>query len=326
MSPSKQEVQRQTILHFWGKNIREASEIQRRTGIPIATIYRNLKKLKNQGEIKYKKGNGRPRKITGGISKSLGQYLRRNSSLSLRTLSAKLAKKGTDVSHVTIQRHLHSIGYKNNLPLAVPMLTNDQKQKRVEWAREHLEDDWENTIFTDETAFQLFRNTIKRWYKGARPSKSVPKDRTKVFAWGGFCANGKTSLFCFSQIMDSKFYVEILRNHIPEVTRMLGSEWRFQQDNDPKHTSRLTKAFLAENVPELMSWPSNSPDINPVENLWAIVKRDVEKQMPKNREELMQLMVEKWEGIQKSTIKELVRSMRRRCELVIEKNGERISY
>ena len=73
-----------------------------------------------------------------------------------------------------------------------------------------------------KTAFQLFRNTLKRWHKGERPIHPVPKDRTKILAWNGFCVNGRTSLFCFSQIMDANFYVDILRNYIPEVNEMLG--------------------------------------------------------------------------------------------------------
>jgi len=154
----------------------------------------------------------------------------------------------------------------------------------------------------------------------------MPKDRTRLFAWGGFCINGKTSLHCFSEIMDAAFYVDILRRQLPEIEDLLGDEWRFQQDNDPKHTSRLAKNFLRDNMPEIIDWPSNSPDLNPIENLWSIVKRNVERKMPKNVSDLRRFMVEEWDDIPRSTLIGLVRSMKRRCELVIECNGERISY
>jgi len=206
------------------------------------------------------------------------------------------------------------------------MLTIAHKEACVSWAMRHLNDNWETTLFSDETAFQLFRNTIAQWYKGERPVRRIPKDRTKIFAWGGFCIQGKTSLFCFRGIMDANFYVDILQRHKQEINRLLGSNWRFQHDNDPKHTSRVCQTFLNENFPEVLDWPSNSPDLNPIENLWAIVKRSVEMRMPQNLSELEQYMIEEWDKIPNNVLINLVTSMRRRCEMIIESNGERINY
>src|SRR3954470_22401281 len=106
---------------------------------------------------------------------------------------------------------------------------------------------------------------------------------------------------------------------------MLGHVWRFQQDNDPKYTSHVTEKFLQDNVPEVIDWPSNSPDLNPIENLWNIVKTNVERRRPKNLDNLNRFMIEEWKDIPDSVIKNLIGSMRKRCEAVIERNGERIS-
>ena len=89
--------------------------------------------------------------------------------------------------------------------------------------------------------------------------------------------------------MDAQFYVEIT------FLREVDGECRFQQDNGPKHTSRLAKAFIAENMPQVMDWPFDSPDLNPIENFTeycqekyrkAYVKKNVERRMSKNLTEL----------------------------------------
>ena len=319
---SRQETNCQAILQLWNRDIQNARKIHQRTGISLTTVYDNLTKLRQSRTNQRAEGSGQPKKIDANASRALAQFVRRDSSISTRTLSTKLSSTGLDVSYRTVGRHLTEIGYRKDLPRATPMLTVDHKRKRVEWAQNHLNDDWDNTLFTDETAFQLFQNTVECWHKGQQPIRPMPKDRTKIFAWGGFCIKGKTSLYYFSQIMNAEFYVNILRTHLPEIEDLFGDEWRFQQDNDPKHTSRLAKNFLQNNMPKVIDWPSNSPDLNPIENLWSIVKRNVEKKMPKNTGDLRRFMVQEWDDIPESTLIGLVRSMKRRCELIIENNGE----
>jgi len=126
--------------------------------------------------------------------------------------------------------------------------------------------------------------------------------------------------------MDAKFYVEILEKHLQEINSMLGNNWRLQQDSDPKHTSHHAKEFLKENVPEVIDWPSNSPDLNSIENLWAILKRSTELRMPSNLAELQQFMIEEWNAIPNNLLINLVNSMKNRCALIIKNNGERICY
>ena len=112
MSATKKKLQRKTLLYLWSEGVRNARELHACTNIPLSTIYDNIKKLKKTGTTKHAGGNGRHRKITGNASKALGQYNRRDTSLSTRTLAKKLLKIGVNVTHATVANHLNDLGYK----------------------------------------------------------------------------------------------------------------------------------------------------------------------------------------------------------------------
>ena len=108
--------------------------------------------------------------------------MRRDNEITAEEIVEKLeSNRNLKVSKWTARRQLHRMGYKSVLPLATPLLTPEQKERRVQWARAHINDDWNRTVLSDETCFQLFRNTIRRWSKfSQREWKRIPKNRQKV--------------------------------------------------------------------------------------------------------------------------------------------------
>ncbi len=95
----------------------------------------------------------------------------------------------------------------------------------------------------------------------------------------------------------------------------------FQHDNDPKHTSKATVGFLKKNRVKVIQWPSMSPDLNPIEHLWGILKRQVEHHSPSSIQSLKEVILEEWKKIDI-----FVYSMPRRLGAVIKNHGGHTKY
>jgi len=90
----------------------------------------------------------------------------------------------------------------------------------------------------------------------------------KVDVWAGISMRGRTGICIFEGIMDASVYIDILdRTIVPFLREAYPDGHRFMQDNDPKHTFRLGKRFLADN--HITRWKTlpESPDLNPIENM-----------------------------------------------------------
>ena len=209
-----------------------------------------------------------------------------------------------------------------------PMLTVEQKQNRVEWAKKHQGDDWNRTIFTDESSFQMFRNTVRRWSKNPEIEvKRIPKNRQKVHIRGAISIKGVVGYHTFRTSLNGIYFVDILKHHLlPGATMQFKRRWRLQQDNDLKHTSGVAKEFIKNKIPELLEWPANSPDLNPIENYWNVIKRRVEKRKPTNIDDLEQFMNEEIEKTDSNFLINFVNSMKDRCLAIISSDGERIKF
>ena len=98
-----------------------------------------------------------------------------------------------------------------------------------------------------------------------------------------------------------------------------------QQDNDPKHRSKSTE-WLQQKKIHLLEWPSQSPDLNPIEMLWHDLNRAVHTRYPKNIAELKQFCKEEWSKIPPDRGTGLIRNYRKHLVEFIAAKGGSASY
>lgn len=154
------------------------------------------------------------------------------------------------------------------------------------------------------------------------------KHDKKINVWGCFSASGVGSLRGIEGIMNQEIYLDIVEEPMLHSDHLLfGREnWIFQQDNDPKHTVNRVKNWLTENDCIPMQWPAQSPDLNPIVNLWSIVDRRLCNRQCNTEAELFQFLLEGWNSLPVDLLNRLVDSLPDRCRAVSESRGFPTKY
>ncbi|XDV36075.1 hypothetical protein PO909_005924 [Leuciscus waleckii] len=135
------------------------------------------------------------------------------------------------------------------------------------------------------------RNERRKKKDEYNPKNTIPTVKHgggNIILWGCFSAKGTERLHRTEGRMDGAMYREILANNLLPSVRALkmGRGWVFQHDNDPKHTARATKEWLRKKHLKVLEWPSQSPDLNPIENLWRELKVHIAQRQPRNLKDL----------------------------------------
>ena len=131
--------------------------------------------------------------------------------------------------------------------------------------------------------------------------------------------------------MDSQLYIEVLKEGLLPMYNRLGlnkNEVTFQEDGDPKHQSVQTKKWKEKaGLKYIQNWPANSPNLNPIENVCAILKREVSRLKPTGVEDSKQHLLEEWRRLEANgVVLEIIRSMPKRIRVVINSKGHPINY
>lgn len=314
-------------------------EISQATQVPQTTCYRILKKHETTANLERQKGSGRKCVLQDEHLAVLRQLKDENAKASAPRLQKLLEERtGLHVSRQTIARGLNKCGFYAYKPVSKPALSAQNIVKRKSMTNDWIckpDSFWRGVIYSDECKFNLY-NSDGNSHVWRRPGEgleskyvdaTVKFNRGNVMVWGCFSSKGVGRLVFIDDKMDSVSYLRILTNNLRQSATELGMDtFIFQQDNDPKHTSTVVRKFFEEEKIEVLPWPSQSPDLNPIEHLWASMKAKMRGNNYKTKNDLKAAITEIWEATPQSLIDNLIASMPRRIESVFRAKGKHSKY
>lgn len=300
-------------------------------GCAKSTVIYWVHKWKKTKDLSDDQRVGPRRVTTTRQDKQIVQLAVKDVNATSSKIQYKMEGKGVDISARTVRRRLREAEGKYTKPMLKPLLSTRHQRQRLSWAKQHRNFDWNKVIFTDESTFYLNQPVGKTWnFPGKKKVIRTVKHPVKVNAWACFSASGFGEIICFERNLDAKFMCTIYeKGLLPSVQKLFGEDnldWVLQEDNDPKHRSKLAQEWKVRNEITQLPWPSMSPDQNPIENVWRVMKINIGKKNIRTAEHLRRELKTEWGRLPSGLAENLVKSMERRVTSLIEVKGDYTLY
>ncbi|GFW76124.1 transposable element Tcb2 transposase [Trichonephila clavipes] len=330
---------------------RKITDVAREFDIGHSVVSRLWKSFKTTGMCSRRHGGGRVRSTTPAEDRYIVLSAKRNRRTTAQQVTNQfLAASGKQISRKTVARRLRGGGLYARRPVVCVPLTRQHRTARLQWCREHhnwTEQDWACVLFSDESRFSLSSECRRQliWRESGtayRPENIQEKDRyptCSVMVWAGIMINGRTRLHVVANgTMTGQRYIdEVLLPHVRLFRGAVGDKFVFMDDNATCHRILAVQDCLDSEGIQRLVWPARSPDLNPIENVWDALGRQVagRNYPPTNKNTLIRALTEEWDKLPQQLLDNVVQSMvcelhfsddaiRRYTEAYNEKTGEKI--
>ena len=279
---------------------------------------------------------GRPKTVTPTIMKKVASYLKKKGG-SIRKTKRKLEVIDTlSYSIGTIYNIAKQLKLVPKKLRVKPLIKSKQKEKRLEYCIQERITKlyWRKALFTDEKLFFLNFIPNHQWVfvDNPPPIHRTVKYPGKLMIWGGVSFYGRLPLVFAGQKegINSDAYIEVLQKALIDNENNIFQsihKWKLLQDRAPCHMSHKVRNWLADhNIDWELDFPASSPYLNVIENVWKLITDKVNTRCPRTVQGLCKVIQQEWDTLDQKVICDLVMSMPRRLQAVLDVEGEITKY
>lgn len=259
----------------------------------------------------------------------------------LRLMWEERNRQGNFLSAQTIRRRIKETALRCRRMRKRVRLSPAHVAAREMWAMQRIhwrQAQWQRVIFTDESRFRLFRadGRIRVWREPGQqllPQHVQIADQQGVslHVWAGITLTSRTELIFLERNVNAERYGALLHDHLmPFIHRTFNGPEHclLQDDNATPHRAAFVEQMKRQIGLRSLRWPSRSPDMNPIEHVWSLMKRKIHQHPhpPANVAQLRQVMSDIWRDLPQEIIRRLILSMPRRIGSLLLARGAYTRY
>ena len=305
-----------------------------------------IRRISRKTKLQSKNSAGRHRLLTPREETKAARDIRLGLSKSAADASFGVKKPDQMVNPKTIARTLKRKGLKSTKKKTVLPLNNDKQKARYDWAKAHKdwsETDWERVVFSDETKIQKRGSNGLEYawkddnapYRDHHYKKKHAYGGGGIMLWSCITIHGGGYMSWLQSNVNGELYTSVLEEEYKETLKYYGLQSKdmiFQQDNASIHCASAPSKWFQKNKIKLLSWPAYSPDLNPIENAWAMLKK--KEQMTRPPSSVVETDQAFFDRVSKlwydlatpEYCRNLIHSMPRRVRDVIQRKGRDTKY